>query len=117
MTTRDPMQGVCGLDCAACGAYRAWRDDDQSLREQTAQEWSVQFGTPFAPEDINCSGCRTSGVKGGYTDACPLRGCAIRRGEPTCGDCGDFGDCAARREFEAQSGLDMGALFAPKARP
>ena len=74
-------------------------------------------GADFAPEDINCSGCRTPGVKGGYTGACPLRACALRRETPTCGDCGDFGDCSHRREFEAQSGLDMGSLFTPKERP
>ena len=117
MTPRDPMQGTCGLDCSDCGAFRAWRDDDQPLREQTAREWSTQFGADFAPEDINCSGCRTPGVKGGYTGACPLRACALRRETPTCGDCGDFGDCSHRREFEAQSGLDMGSLFTPKERP
>ena len=39
------MISMCGLVCTDCPAYKAKRADDQSLREETAAEWSKMYGS------------------------------------------------------------------------
>ena len=54
---------MCGLDCAVCPAFLAYRTNDQALRVKTAAEWSKAFKVELAPEAINCVGClKTKGV-------------------------------------------------------
>lgn len=80
----------CGLDCEACDAFIAMRNDDDALRATTAEKWSKQYNHPFRPEDINCSGCRAEGAKIGHCTACPIRLCCIAKEHPDCGLCGQF---------------------------
>jgi len=84
----------CGLDCEKCDAYIATLDNDDHLREKTAQLWSKMNHVPITKEMINCMGCRTGGVKTIYCDSiCEIRKCAMNRGFNTCGDCAEFGKC------------------------
>ena len=53
----------CGLDCESCEARRATVNDDDSLRQRVAKEWSALNGVEITPEMINCVGCRIDGVK------------------------------------------------------
>lgn len=88
------MIAYCGLDCEKCDAYIATMRDDQSLRQITAKEWSKLNNAAIMPEDINCEGCRASGVKTVYCDSlCPIRQCAIQKDVATCGDCSELGEC------------------------
>lgn len=86
----------CGLDCEACDAYRATRDDDQALREKTAKLWAALNNAPILPEHINCEGCRADGAKTVYCESlCPVRACALQKGVDTCGACPDLETCPA----------------------
>lgn len=88
------MIGYCGLDCAACDAYRATVDDDWALREQTASKWAALNQASILPEHINCEGCRMDGVKTVYCDSlCAVRQCALQKGVVTCGDCAAMATC------------------------
>ncbi len=79
----------CGLDCENCEARIATVNDDDSLRQKVAKEWSDLNGVEITPEMINCVGCRIDGVKTPYCESlCPIRQCALERGLETCGDCG-----------------------------
>ena len=40
---------MCGLDCAACPAFIAYRTNDQALRAKTAAEWSKAFKVELSP--------------------------------------------------------------------
>ena len=52
----------CGLDCENCDARIATINNDEKLREETAQKWSVMNNTSeITPETINCTGCRVDG--------------------------------------------------------
>ena len=53
----------CGLDCERCEARLATVNNDDSLRQEIAHEWSELNGAEITPEMINCSGCRIEGVK------------------------------------------------------
>ena len=84
----------CGLDCGACNAFIATRDNDAALRARTAAEWTRMFGHEFKPEEIHCTGCTTDGRHVGFCDAmCEVRKCARGRKVTSCGVCADYG-CA-----------------------
>ena len=85
---------VCGLDCETCDARIATLNNDDALREKTAKLWSELNGVPITPEMINCTGCRTEGVKTPFCDSmCPIRKCARSKKFATCGNCPDVEKC------------------------
>ena len=85
----------CGLDCESCEARRATVNDDDSLRQKVAKEWSALNGVEITPEMINCVGCRIDGAKTPYCDSlCPIRQCALKKSVETCGACADVNACA-----------------------
>lgn len=43
---------------------------------------------------INCEGCRADGAKTPYCDSlCPIRQCALAKGNETCGECPALDGC------------------------
>ncbi|MEN6425309.1 MAG: DUF3795 domain-containing protein [Phycisphaerales bacterium] len=94
--------GMCGLDCAACGAYIAHKTNDQALRVKTAAEWSKQFNVTMKPEDINCVGClRTKGPQIGHCAECEIRKCGLAKKVKNCALCKDY-PCDKISKFIAQ---------------
>ena len=84
----------CGLDCEECDARKATVIGDDGLRAKTAALWSEMNGVEITKEMINCMGCRTDGVKTPYCDSlCPIRQCALGKGYPSCGACGELENC------------------------
>ncbi len=84
----------CGLNCEACDARIATCNNDDALRERTAQLWSEINHVTITKEMINCMGCRTDGVKTPFCDGmCDIRRCVRDRGFATCGDCPDLRHC------------------------
>ena len=82
---------MCGLDCAACPAFIAYKTDDQALREKTAAEWSKQFHAGIRPEEINCVGClKTKGVQSAHCAECEIRKCGLARKVKNCALCSDY---------------------------
>jgi len=86
----------CGLDCEGCEARIATVEDDNELREKTAQKWSVMNNAPeITAATINCMGCRTDGVKFTYcSDLCEIRKCVSENELNTCGDCNELNNCS-----------------------
>ncbi|MBN2379957.1 DUF3795 domain-containing protein [candidate division WOR-3 bacterium] len=85
------MIAFCGMNCAECPAYLAHVNDDDDLREKTAEEWSQMFQGTFKPEDINCAGCvSTKGVHVRYCGECPVRLCGIQKGVENCAHCDEY---------------------------
>lgn len=84
----------CGLNCETCDARIATITNDDSLREKTAKLWSELNGVPITAADIQCMGCRGDGVKTVYcSQLCPIRKCAMEKGNPTCGSCPEMDVC------------------------
>lgn len=84
----------CGLDCEKCEARAATLNNDNSLREKIAKEWSRLNGVEITPEMINCEGCRVDGLKTPFCDSlCRIRQCAIKNKHDTCGDCEEMANC------------------------
>ena len=85
------MMAFCGLECDECKALIATKNNDDALRAEVAQEWATLYNAPIRPEHINCTGCRSEGVKNYYCEQlCKVRKCNIERGLEHCGMCVDF---------------------------
>ena len=86
--------GCCGLNCEKCDAYIATKNNDDALREKTAKLWSGLNHTTILPEQVNCAGCRTDGVKTVFCESiCAVRKCAMQKGFATCGNCPEMETC------------------------
>lgn len=85
----------CGLDCESCDARIATVTEDDGLRETTARKWSEMNNAPeITAATIDCTGCRTDGVKFAYcNDMCAIRKCVRAKGFDTCGDCPELEHC------------------------
>ena len=84
----------CGLNCETCEARIATVQNDEALRQKVAKEWSALNGVVITPEMIHCLGCRTDGIKTPYCESlCPIRHCALSKGDKTCGDCSEMNSC------------------------
>ncbi|MCG8618549.1 MAG: DUF3795 domain-containing protein [Desulfobacterales bacterium] len=81
----------CGLDCEACDAFVATRDNDNQLRTQVARRWSTLYNREVRPEDVYCRGCKSEGTQGIYCQTiCPIKPCCREKGFTTCAECGAF---------------------------
>lgn len=90
----EKIISCCGLNCATCDARIATITNDNELRKQTAQKWQEMYNAPnINPESINCTGCRTDGVKFAHCFECEIRNCADKKGFVTCAECNELETC------------------------
>ena len=94
----EPIIGYCGLICTECPAYLATQADDDELRQKTSEEWAKMYGADIKPENINCTGCNTEGIKFAHCAKCEMRACGIEKGVKNCGHCDDYA-CDKVEEF------------------
>jgi len=84
----------CGLDCEKCNARIATINNDDALREKTAELWTKLNGVEITKEMINCVGCTVDDVKTLYCDGlCPIRQCVMAKGYKNCGECQESDTC------------------------
>lgn len=84
----------CGLNCETCDARIATINNDDALRETTAKKWQEEYGAKhITAELINCTGCRSEGVKFAHCNTCEIRKCVQSKGFETCGNCSEMADC------------------------
>jgi|LAHU01.1.fsa_nt_gb hypothetical protein len=97
----------CGINCDKCPVFIATFEDDESLRQKTAKEWSNLYGKilesfgihSLKPEDINCYGCRSErGIFIGCA-SCSIRTCCQDKGLITCADCDEYDSCDMLKGF------------------
>jgi hypothetical protein len=87
----EKMIAFCGINCAACPAFIAYKTDDDELRKKTAEDWSKAFGTEIPSEAVNCVGCLApSGVQISYCKECGIRRCASEKHVENCAHCDDY---------------------------
>ena len=84
----------CGINCESCDAYIATVNNDNELREKTAQQWREAYNAPhIVAESINCMGCCSDDVKFDYCNHCNIRNCAIVKEFTNCGECDQLESC------------------------
>jgi hypothetical protein len=109
---KNAITAACGLDCTACNAYLAWKNDDNALRAKTAKEWSKSYNFDCKPEMVNCSGClEAKGPKIGHCADCKIRACVQTKKIDNCAKCADMPECKEIQDFlkmspEAKKNLD-----------
>jgi len=84
------MIAYCGLDCSKCDAYLATIEDNGTKRELTAQKWSQIYKAKIKPEQINCDGCKSNGVKFFHCNHCEIRRCCSSKGLDHCAACESY---------------------------
>jgi len=90
----NKLIACCGLNCETCDARIATVKNDNELRRQTAEKWQKMFDAPaISIESINCTGCRSEGVKFSHCSECQIRICVNGKGFETCADCSDMATC------------------------
>ncbi|UCF79870.1 MAG: DUF3795 domain-containing protein [Candidatus Eiseniibacteriota bacterium] len=93
------MIGVCGLTCTECPAFLATQKNDDKERARVAEMWNKEFKANLKAEDINCTGCQSTGDNVfSHTKVCEIRKCGREQAVVTCGHCGDYG-CDKITEF------------------
>lgn len=81
----------CGLNCLACPAFKATKDNDDDARRTVAADWSKLYKSDIKPEDINCKGCNSSEQPlFHYCQICEIRSCAQGLGFVTCAECNQY---------------------------
>lgn len=85
------MIAYCGLSCEQCEAFIATKNNDNALRSAVAEKWAKLNNVPIKPEHINCTGCKSEGVKTYYCDRlCEIRKCATGKSVATCAECPEY---------------------------
>ena len=91
----NKMIACCGINCETCEARLATINDDDQLRKEVSRKWCEMNNTDqITPETINCTGCRTNGVKFYFCNhLCEIRKCVTSKGYETCGECPEKSNC------------------------
>ncbi|NPE30966.1 DUF3795 domain-containing protein [Methanococcoides sp. SA1] len=109
--------GCCGLNCEECPVFIATANNDDKLRQKTAEEWSKLYAEYLEKDltlkDMNCKGCWSeSSVFIGCSN-CPIRKCCKGKGFSTCASCDEYETCNMLKGFfsvpnhqNAESNLD-----------
>lgn len=80
----------CGLLCNECPVYIATKENNDSLKEKLATDYSNE-NMKFSKEDMNCLGCRELSTKDSkMCGICTIRNCAEKKKVGNCGYCSDY---------------------------
>lgn len=93
------MISHCGLDCSACEAFIATKNNDDNKRQQVAEKWTIQYQTDISPDQINCTGCKSNGAKFFFCEnICEIRKCNMKNGTANCAKCSEY-KCDTLKDF------------------
>ena len=98
------MIAYCGIVCTDCDAYKATQSGDDAALEKVAESWREQFDPSITAESIKCDGClATTETLCSHCSICPMRVCAMQRGETNCAYCAEFEGCEKLEAFFSHS--------------
>ena len=107
MQEEEEDLAYCGIDCAKCPVFIATANDDNELRQKTAQEWNGIYRDYMETlgmqelklQDMNCRGCKTEEGRFLGCMSCPIRKCCRDKELTTCAACTDFETCDMLQGF------------------
>jgi hypothetical protein len=77
----------CGLYCGVCAIRIAHRDNNEKFKKALVKVYRPLISKP---EQIQCTGCRSDGVKFKHCRNCSIRNCAEKKGYEGCYECIDY---------------------------
>lgn len=87
----EKMIGYCGIICSECPVLVATRKNDDIERKQVAETFTKQYGKEYKPQDINCDGCISDGLRiFSYCNVCEIRKCGREKKVKNCAYCSDY---------------------------
>ena len=87
----EELIGICGLVCSECGAFIATQADDDDLRMETAENWSMMYNADIKTAEINCDGCTSNGdTHFSSCSKCEIRACGLEHEVENCAYCSEF---------------------------
>lgn len=87
----DKMISYCGIDCSKCESYLATQNDSDMERKKIAEQCRIEFHVDLKPEEINCNGCKSDGVKCAFAETlCEIRKCNMEKSQPYCAVCSEY---------------------------
>ncbi|WP_084457110.1 DUF3795 domain-containing protein [Desulfogranum mediterraneum] len=85
------MIAYCGMDCEKCEGYLATQENSDAKRVEVAEKWSREHNADIKPEQINCTGCKSEGLKFFFTEnMCPVRKCNRDKDTVHCAKCSQY---------------------------
>ena len=85
------MISYCGIDCSKCESYLATQANSDIERRKIAEQCLIEFNVNMKPEEINCNGCKSNGVKCAFAaNLCEIRKCNIEKSQPYCAVCSEY---------------------------
>ena len=85
------MIAYCGIDCSKCETYLATQANSDTERKKVAEKCFVQYEIVIKPEQINCTGCKSDGIKCLFAESmCEIRKCNIEKSNPHCAACSEY---------------------------
>ena len=100
----------CGVNCEKCKVYVGTMHDDNSIKQEIADEWSALYKRDFKKEDMVCKGCK-SGILFSLCSLCDIAPCNKARGIESCEDCDSFPCERMQRFFEFHKTRDTCSVF------
>ena len=79
----------CGVNCEKCKVYIGTMANDDSIKQEIANEWSILYKREFKKEDMICEGCKSDKLFS-LCSLCDIAPCNTSRGIESCEDCIEF---------------------------
>jgi hypothetical protein len=97
----------CGLNCAECPIFIATINNDYTLRQKIAQEWSELYSEylkeqgihGLKPEEMSCGGCRSDRGRFMGCALCAIRKCCQEKKLESCAYCIEYEKCEMLNGF------------------
>ena len=101
----------CGINCEKCKVYVATIKNDDSLKQEIADEWSDLYKRSFNKEDMICYGCKSDTLFC-LCSLCDIPGCNKKHNIENCEDCTEFSGCERiKRFFDYHKNYNTGGVF------
>lgn len=77
----------CGLYCGVCAIRLAYEMNNEKFKSVLVKVYRPLISKP---DQIQCTGCKSDGVKFKHCQRCNIRNCAEKKGFEGCYECGEF---------------------------